>query len=254
MKKKLSQFYLLTLILSAGIFMSSGCGGDDTPVTPPTTYPTITMKSGSSYMFTNDSLNQSGTYHTAILTKDDYLAETTIGGKSCFPVKDVTYDTTLGFPVIIRSDTLYVSYDASAGKFYQYGIVKLIDSTKPPTWDLVADFSVAAGTSWTIATNDSIVINGVHLTTNVSAKVAETTTFNTTGTPVTTISCYRIEIAAAIFAGPLQAGTVYFDYYIGYASTATNPSGIVRLKLRPVNLSGLFTAAGFDRVLQTFIY
>jgi hypothetical protein len=252
MKTKLSKFYLLASILSAGIFIYAGCGSDSTTPVTPTTYPTITMTSNSVYKFTNDSLDQSGaSHHTTILTKDIFLAQTTIAGKTCFPINDIAFDTLNG--IMVRADTIYLSYDASAGKFYQYGVIKMIDSTKPPTWDLVADFSVAAGTPWTIVTNDSIIYHGVHLTTTITAKVAETTTFPTTANPPVTISCYRIEIAAAIFAIGQPFGTVYFDYYLGYASTASNPSGIVRLKLRPVNLSGIVMSDGFDRILQTFI-
>ncbi len=253
--KNLKFFSIFLIIIAATYFW--GCGDDTTPTTPGTggTGPTLNMKVGSIYSFTNDSLDTNGTIRrTQIKTTMVYAEQSTFFGQSnAFKIRTTSIDTFPAPPTIIDVDSFYVRYDG--GKFYQYGMVKLIDSNQTPTWDLVADFTVATGTEWNVTTINT-TINGVGVTANIKGKVAEQTSFTTTSNPSANINAYRVEINASLTAFSLPLGNIILDYYIGYADPSTNPSGLVRLKLRPIKLtlSGtpFYGAAGLDQVLQTY--
>lgn len=237
------------LILTAAVFYS-GCGDDSGIVDPAANAPTINMKVGSFYVFNIDSLATSGTVQgTRLKTSHTFLNQGTYFGQSnVFQIKAETKDSTI-LPVL-ASDTFYVRYDG--GKFYQYGVIQLIDPAQTPTWDLVADFTVSQGTQWTIASNISIVIGPVTATATIKGKITGEETFVTHGYGSKTINCFRSEITADISVSGFPVGTVYVDYYIGDSDPATNPAGMVRLKLRPVNLT-LYQAAGVDQKIQNFV-
>ena len=59
-------------------------------------------------------------------------------------------------------------------------------------------------------------------------------------------------IVADIIVFGFSVGKVYVDYYIGDNDPTSNPSGMVRVKLRPVNLT-VYQAAGVDQKIQNFI-
>ncbi|MBN8585957.1 MAG: hypothetical protein J0M37_12780 [Ignavibacteria bacterium] len=233
-----------------------GCGDDSTTGGNNTggSVPTINMKVGSAYSFTNDSLDTNGTVRrTQIKTTMVYAEQNTFFGQSnAFKIRTTSIDT-FPTPTIIDVDSFYVRYDG--GKFYQYGMVKLIDSTQSPNWDLVADFNVATGTEWNVTTINT-TINGIGVTANIKGKVAGQTSFNTTSNPSTSINAYKVEITAYLTALSLPIGNIVLEYYIGYADPASNPSGLVRLKLNPIKLSlsgtPFYGAAGVDQVMQTY--
>jgi hypothetical protein len=233
-----------------------GCGEDS--VTPPNnggsgSAPTLNMKVNSLYSFTNDSLDTNGTTvrPTRLRTRHSFTAQGTFFGQpNAFQILAETRDTVAN--TLVSMDTIYVRYDG--GKFYQYGMIQFIDPTQAPTWDLVADFTVSQGTQWSVATITT-VISGFTVQTVIKGKVAENTPFTTNNTGQS-INNYRIEITgeSSVFTVPI--GTTYVDYYIGYADPATNPSGMVRLKLRPVwlQLSGntIFRSAGVDQKISYY--
>src|SRR5205085_4469451 len=158
-------------------------------------------------------------------------------------------------------DTAYFSYDSTGGKFYQYGISKLINPLfGTSTWDLVGDFSVAMGNSWTVGTiNYTVNVGGTpyNFIGPLTSKVAEKTSIVTTGTGQT-VNCYRIELLAHVSAttnGITATADIYVDYYLGYASSSANPSGLLQAKLRPFNfiVSGIpVPQNGDDRKLKSF--
>ncbi|MCX7878980.1 MAG: hypothetical protein N2510_10140, partial [Ignavibacteria bacterium] len=155
-------------------------------------------------------------------------------------------------------DTVIVIWEPQNRKFYQFGAFRIINPNSQPTQDLIADFSVPTGTSWNVPVNpDSVVIGTFTIKFTVTAKVAEQTSFQTTGSSQT-VYAYRVEFKADVrLANPvIQLGSVYFDYFIGYNNNSGNPSGILRLRLRPINISfgsiPLIRQPGIDRVLQNF--
>lgn len=236
-------FFLIAVLIS----FYSGCGDDTTTNNGGNTggsTPNINMKVGSVYTFNIDSIQTNGNLDpTPYKSTYTYLAQGNFNGQSnVFQVGIVTQDSN-GGPQSL--DTFYVRYDA--GKFYQWGIIQLINPAVAPTWDLIADFNVQQGTQWTIASNVPIsYIPGA--TATVKSKVAVDTAFQTNGWGYLNVKCYRAEITADIYLGVLL-GTVYVDYFIGYANPATNPSGLVRLRLRPIT----FVPPGFsgaDQKLQ----
>jgi hypothetical protein len=260
-KKLLSV--LTCAVLLAGCIVYSGCSNDSPTSTPSSAPPTITMKPGSTFIFTYDSLTTTQTIRLRRASYDIILAQTTVAGQLCYPIFSTTHDSVT---LATAHDTTYVRYDNSAGKFYQYGIQKLINPMfQNATWDLVADFSVPQGQSWLVGNiNYSVVLGGQTYTFTgpLNAKVAEQTTIQTTGSPSKSVNCYRIELHAAVTGnttppGPLPVtADIYVDYYIGYASSATNPSGLVEVKLRPFSflVGGLPLVAepGDDRKLWDF--
>lgn len=244
-KIKLFSFFVLT----AAMVWVWGCGdsGTTTPTNPGGTAPTINMTVGSIYSFNVDSLPVSGgVTNTRLKTYNTYLSQNTFFGQSnAFQILTETRDTVLN--VSLGTDTFYVRYEG--GKFYQYGMLQLISPTIPASWDLVADFNVSMGTAYTIASNVPIVLGTITATANINGSVAADTTFNTSGWGNIGINCYRAEIVAEISISGLPIGKVYVDYYIGDADPSTNPSGMVRVKLRPVNLT-VYQAAGVDQPFQ----
>lgn len=245
-KIKLFSFFVLT----AAMVWVWGCGDDSTTGGNNTggSVPTINMKVGSFYVFNIDSLGTNGSVtHTSLKTSNTYLAQNTFFGQpNAFQILSQTKDTITN--ITLSTDTFYVRYDG--GKFYQYGVLQLISPTIPAEWDLVADFNVSQGTSYTIKDNVPItLIPGA--TANISGKIAADTTFNTHGYGNVGINCYRAEIIADIIIASFSVGKVYVDYYIGDADPSTNPSGMVRVKLRPITLP-VYTQAGVDQFLQVY--
>ncbi|MCI0449579.1 MAG: hypothetical protein L0Y79_07315 [Chlorobi bacterium] len=196
--------------------------------------PNINMQVGAVYTMNVDSIQTNGNVTgTRLKTTHTYLSQGTFFGQSnVFQIRSVTQDSA-GGPTLI--DTFYVRYEG--GKFYQYGIINLLDPNITPTWDLVADYTVAFGTQWTIAANVVTQFGTV----NIRAKVAVDTTFHTYGYGNNPVNAYRSEITADIANIPF----VYVDYFIGDADPATNPSGLVRLRLRP-----FLTFGGVDQKIQ----
>jgi hypothetical protein len=249
---------LIIIVLSS--LFTIGCGDDGETTTPNNpgggTPPNLNMKVNSFYAFTNDSLDTNGTTirNTRLRTTHSYAAQGTFFGQSnAFQIIAETKDTTTNPHTLVSKDTIYVRYDG--GKFYQYGMVQFIDPSQSPTWDLVADFTLATGTQWNIATINT-VISGFSVQTVIKGKVAENTPFTTNNTGLS-INNYRIEITGESTALGFPIGTTYVDYYIGYADPATNPSGMVRLKLRPVwlqiNGSTILRSAGVDQKISYYV-
>ncbi len=216
------------------------------------------MKPGSTFIFTYDSLTSSQTIRLNRRSHDVIWPLTTLAGQLCYPIYSITTDTVA---YTTTYDTLYVRYDSSAGKYYQYGIQKFINPMlQNATWDLVADFSVSMGTIWTVGQvnyNVTIGSNTYTFTGPLTAKVAEQTSIQTTGSPSKSVNCYRIELHASVSSGSSNVtADIYVDYYLGYSSSATNPAGIVEVKIRPFSflLSGqpFYAEPGDDRKLYDF--
>lgn len=252
--KTLSLLFLLFAFLAAIYFLS--CGNDNSVTGSSGTYPNIQMKAGSVYYYGTDSISQDGTYHkTNWRTKDSIWAATTYppsGGKNCFPIFSLTQDTTNSIPITINSQMMYISYDASSGQFYQWAIKRIFDPTQDSTWDLIADFSKSIGTSVQIFTLTNLFNNPL-LSATVFSKVAADTVITTQSG--LSVKCYRDELTANIFAGPLQVGTARIDYYIGYtpSNNASNPSGRIRFKFYPLTITGYASSIeGFDQVMRNY--
>ncbi len=239
------KFFSIILLTAAMVYVW-GCGDDTTTGNNNGggTVPTLNMQVGAIYAFNVDSLPTSGGFtQTRLKSYNTYLSQGTYFGQSnAFQILTETRDTVANSS--LGTDTFYVRYDG--GKFYQYGMLQLISPTIPASWDLVADFNVSQGTAFTIASDVDIVIGSITAKANITGKIAADTTFNTAGWGNVGINCYRSEIAAVISISGLPIGTVYVDYYIGDADPTTNPSGMVRVKLRPVNLT-VYTSAGVDQ-------
>ncbi len=252
------KFFSAFLIIAAAAFFW-GCGDSSTPTTPGPggTAPTIDMKKGSVFTFTYDTLNRNTSDTTPVrltnmTSTDTYTDTTRVGSNLIFTIRSSTDSAG-----IISIDTTLVYYDAPSGKFYQYGLTRLINPLISPTWDLVADFSLSTGTTWNLPLNpNTISISGFAITINLNAKVAEQTSFLTTSNPSRTINCYRIEFKADLTTSNIAIGSILFDYFLGYNDGITNSSGIVRLKLRPVNIGlptvPIFSNFGLDRKTNTF--
>ena len=59
-------------------------------------------------------------------------------------------------------------------------------------------------------------------------------------------------MTAAVSLSGFPVGNIILEYYIGYTPAgSSNPSGTVRLKLRPINISFL-SYPGFDQILQSW--
>jgi hypothetical protein len=242
-------------VIIAAMFVISLTGCDDSGNTPQTQTgpkPNIQFKAGSVFYYGTDSISQNGNLHpTNWRTRDDVLAETNYSGRTCFPISSVTMDTVLNLP--ITSQTLYVSYDASSGQFFQWGVKKIFDPTQTATWDMVADFSKPLGTSVALFTITNL-FNQPLLSANVTSTVMYDTTFTTTGAPGVNVSCYKVGVIADVLASSISIGKVYLDYYIGYtpSSSPSNPSGRIRVKIYPINLTGYPAGDGFDQKLNRF--
>lgn len=241
------KFFSIILLTAAMVYVW-GCGDDTTTGNNNNgggTAPTLNMQAGSLYIFNVDSLPVAGgpPVNTHLKSYNTYLTPVTFQGKAnAFPIVSETRDTVANISLGI--DTFYVCYES--GKFYQYGMLQLISPTITASWDLVADFNVSQGTLFNIASNVPIVLGSITATANITGKIASDTTFNTAGWGNVGINCFRSEIAAVISVSGLPIGTVYVDYFIGDADPATNPSGMVRVKLNPFNILS-FTQAGIDQ-------
>lgn len=252
MKNIRSIFTLLIVIAAAFLW---GCGDDSTTGgTPPGgTPPVIDMKVNSYYAFTNDSLDTNGTTirHTKLMTFQTFLSKGIYEGQpDAFQIRSETRDTVAN--TLVGLDTFYVRYDGT--RFYQHGLLQLIDPTQVAKWDLVADFSKAMNEQWDVATINTTV-GGFAVTAVVKGKIAEQTPFISNNTGLS-INNYRIEIEAAVSNVAGSFGSIFVDYYIGYSDPATNPAGMVRVKLRPIKLSLLgipvYSAAGVDNKIETY--
>ena len=244
------HYFTVFLIFTAALFYS-GCGSDTTTNNNTTggTPPAINMKVGAFYTFNIDSIQTNGNITgTRLKTSHTYLSEGTYFGQpNSFAVRSVTKDSTIAIPLAI--DTFYVRYDG--GKFYQYGVLQMISPSFPASWDLVADFTVSSGTQWTIATGVPFTIGVLTGTANITGKIAVDTTFHTFGYGQKSVNAYRSEIVAELFVSTFSVGKIYVDYFIGDSDPATNPPGLVRLRLNPINITG-YQAAGFEQKIQTF--
>lgn len=242
--------YAISAIIIAGIMIYSGCGGDDS-TTPTTSYPTINMTQGSVYFYNNDT---GGSIPTSFRTKDSVLSTSaSIGGQICIAISDSTMDTLGGLNVPISGSTQYVYYDGAGGKFYQWGVLNIflnyLNTSVTPKWDVVADFSVTSGNSWTIESNDTVTVNGSKFLVTLSGVNKGTTTNNTTDGTIA-VNCYHIEITAAIslLVGGVPLGNATYEYYLGYASSASNPSGLMKLLVNPVHIAGFGSTGGFRNI------
>lgn len=250
----MKKFRILTLLLFAAIFAAlllTSCGEDTTTSGnngTPSTLPNINMKVGSVYTFTVDSIQTNGSITpTRIKTIHTYLSQGTFFDSSnVFQVRVLTEDSVTHIP--IAQDTFYVRYES--GKFYQYGVIQMLDPSITATWDLIADFNVSQGTQWTIASNVTIHLGSTTFTANIKSKVAADTSFSTYGWGNVNVHSYRAEVTADIFLGGTPIGTVYVDYFIGDDNPPSNPPGLVRLRLRPVSFLGFYNAAGADQKMQ----
>lgn len=245
------KFFSIFLLAAAMVYVW-GCGDDSTTGGNNNnggTVPTLNMRVGSFYVFNIDSLSTSGgVSHTSLKTSNTYLSQGTFFTQpNAFQIMSQTKDTIS--QAILSTDTFYVRYEG--GKFYQYGVLQLISPTIPAAWDLVADFNVAQGSSYDIALGVPIsLIPGASA--NITGKIAADTTFNTHGYGNVGINCYRAEIVADIIIGGFSVGKVYVDYFIGDADPATNPSGMVRVRLRPITLP-VYSQSGVDQFLQIYV-
>lgn len=251
--KNLKFFSALLIIAAAAYFW--GCGDDSTNPTTGGDKPNIDFKTGSAFTFTFDTLsrvNGSSVRLSQMTAKDSIEASFPVGSNTAYRI--VSRTDSAGN---ISFDTALVYYDANAGKLYQYGLSRIINPNATANWDLVGDFSLANGTSWNIPLNpDSVIINGFAVKISLSAKVTGSTSFQTTGTPTRDIHCYQIEFKADLTYSSLPVGSIYFDYFVGYNNGTSNTSGIVRLRLNPVNIgippSLVISNFGLDKKTATY--
>lgn len=236
-------------------FIFSSCGEDSTqnPPPPSNTYLDIDIRPGAIYTYTYDTIDQNNISHRINRnSRDSVITTTVIGNSRTSAIRSVTTGD------LSSIDTIIVIWDPQSRKFYQFGAFRIINPNSQPTQDLIADFSVPMGTSWNVPVNpDSLIIGAFTIKFSVSAKVAEQTSFNTTVSGQT-VYAYRVEFKADVrLANPIiQLGSIYFDYYIGYKNNSGNPSGILRLRLRPINITfgsiTLIRWSGLDRILSGF--
>ena len=250
MKLKNLSFVLFPLMLLSAVFIAGCDDSGVTPENPPAgSYPDIQFKPGAVYYFNTDTISQSGTYYRLRWrTTETIQAQTTFNGRTCYPVNSITQDT--GIPIItIRSSTDYYSYSQTEGKFYQWGAKKLIDTNQVASWDLVADFTQPLGTEIALYTISNLFGQPL-LSANVKSRVIIDTVVVTIASGVT-VNCYRVSLRAEIVLSGIPLGNAYIDYYIGYASSSTNPSGRVRTKFYPLNLT-VARVSGVDQRLNRF--
>lgn len=252
--KKIKFFSFL--ILAAAMVYVYGCGDDAVNNNTGGTgsVPNIDFKTGSGFTFTFDTLsrvNGTSVRLTNMTSRDSIETSFPVGSNTAYRI--VSRTDSAG---IISYDTALVYYEASVGKLYQYGLSRIISPTANPNWDLVGDFSISQGTSWNVPLNpDSIVINGLIVKIVLSAKVVGATTFQTTGSPTRDVHCYQIEFKADLTTSGLPIGSIFFDYFVGYNNGSSNTSGLVRLRLNPVNIGFppvVFSNFGVDKKTATF--
>jgi hypothetical protein len=268
---KTKNIFLLTALLFAFLLVTTyeGCGSDTTGPPPSAGgfKPTLRMKIGSTFQYTNDTIKPPPPYtteRTNMVTNDTVKLITNYNGKDAYGIISHTTNR----PTVMY----YVSYDSSNGVLYQWGITNLINPSQSPSWDVVANFGAARGSSWVIGQiNDTLILpspyGSVPISGPLSGKVADSTFIITTSTTTPdTIHCYRIElnanISGTVVVGAIQvtfSATIYVDYYLGYYSSQfpNNPSGLVRLTLHPFNITtspNIITIqeGGYDRILQSF--
>ncbi|MGH2575059.1 MAG: hypothetical protein ACRDFC_05090 [Ignavibacteria bacterium] len=260
MKKRKTSILLLATVIITALFYYS-CSEDTTTGTSTSTgnlepYPFINLRVGALYNYNNDSLTATDSIRTDVVTRAAITANIPYFGKNAFRIIGVSFDTFPPPPQIISIDTVYVSSDSVAKKFYQFGITKILDSAEEGSWDVIADFSVPLGQQYQIAI-DTAQIGTFGIIANIKGTVIGSTSVNTTSFPPVAILCYRIEIRVDLttLIGGIPIGTAYVDYYLGYTpqSSPTNPSGLVKLKLRPFTVTGLGPVPGFNQQLQSFI-
>jgi hypothetical protein len=260
--KKISLTVIISLSL---IFIFQSCSDDVTNTNNGGTtggggwHPTLNFQVGQQFVYTLDSLTPSGVpvrKRTRSTNTINAQINYPPGGPLCYPVTGLTFDTATGQTT---PEAYWFRYDQTEGKYYQYGIRQLINISQPASWDVVANFDAARGTSYFIGDIDYTItvpgIGTVRFTGPLNGKVADSTTITTTGAPVHSVSCYRIEMTASI-SGSTIAGTVtanvIIDYYLGW----NDPVGLVELKLRPFSFTvagipGIAPQPGFDRKLYT---
>jgi len=249
----------MVALITASIFWS--CSEDTTTSAPPADQcgknvrPNIDIKVGQVHRYTNDSLTASGPpSRTRIVTTDSVLRKGTFFGRNnVVQVSSISRDTVN--QVIYDRDTIYAQYDDGAAVFWQYGLVKLIDSTQTPEWNKVADFSVPFCTPYQIA-NFNTTIGVITFNVDLKGQVDQETSVQTTGSPGQSILCYRIKMTAAVTIPgppPIPVTNIYIYYYLGYSpvSPSGNPSGMVRLRTEPFSIYSQ-PYPGFDRTLQRF--
>lgn len=270
MKQIIYTAIFISILINSIVFIS--CSEDPTTSTttpPPPQYggiPTIRLRTGANYKYTNDSLiNTQGnitTQRTRTGTSDVIQPMITVSDSLCFPIISISTDTANN---LTSQDTAYILYDSTRGLLYQYGISQLINPSQQPKWDLIADFSIPRNTTWQIGTiNYSLVIPNIgtiNFTGPLNGRVTDSTVVQTTsGTPVT-YPAFKTEISTNIsglsFFGTITA-TVILDYYIGYNHpTAQSAPGILRIRLNPfsfnLNSIPILYMHGYDRILQTYI-
>jgi hypothetical protein len=248
MKNKIYFFTISFLISSALTLYLYSCN-DSGVETPATEIPKFTFVTGSSFKYANDSINQAGTsFPTDIETRDTNIGINSVAGFNAVTIKSRSYQYSIP---VTPEDTTYIRYDSTAGKFYQYGIMVIIDSNKTKTWNLVADFSLPYGQEWMIDTT-TVYFAGTPINITLFGKVTGQTTIMTRSVPSVSISSYHIELRADMKSYGLGVGTAYIDYYIGYVG-GTNAC-LAELKLRPFVISGgVFKQNGGDRILSTFV-
>lgn len=248
MKIKFNRIIVLPVLLLIFSAYFISCGDDSTSSNSQTGKPDIQFKPGAVYTFKNDSISQNGTYNsTNWITKDSIMASTTYNGKTSFPVNSVTKSGI----VVIRQSIDYYSYTQSEGIFYQWGARNIIDPNQAATWDEVADFTKSRGTEVSLYTITNL-FNQPTLSANVYSKVV----VDTTAPLLSSVKCYRVSVRAEVFASSVSLGNVYVDYYIGYASSSSNPSGRVGTHIYPVNIGvpGIYTLQydGADQRLTAY--
>jgi len=257
MKNKKLFFKILFLLTGFLAVFYPGCGEDDIINNNGTDgggwHPNLTFLVGQNIVYTNDSITPSGTYiRKRRGTQMTINAQTTIGGELCYPFIGNTHDTVTNQNI---PEAYFLRYDQGEGKYYQYGIRKLINPGQPDSWDLVGNFDLARGTSYLVGNiNYTITIPGIGTVTfdgPLNGRIADSTTITSTGTPPQVISCYRIEMTASI-SGTSPIGVVsaniIMDYYLGYST----PTGIVEIKIRPFSFTvggipGVAAQPGYDR-------
>jgi hypothetical protein len=263
MKQKNVLKSAIMFALAAAFVIYSGCGDDNTTNnnngggSGGGYHPTLNFSVGQSFTYTWDTLYPNNTVIRKRWSSVDVVqAQTTIGGQQGYPFAGALYDSTV-MPIIPKPELYYVRYDQSAGKYYQYGLQALINSGSPLTWDLVADFDAARGSTYTIASvNYSIpvpTIGTINFTGPLTGKV-DSTSIQSTNNPPATVQCYHVEMLADLSgpAGNLTASAkIYVDYFIG----CINPIGMVEFKTRPfdfkLNGSTVNSQGGYDRKLKS---
>ncbi|MBE2217246.1 MAG: hypothetical protein IAE90_03520 [Ignavibacteria bacterium] len=253
--KNIRSIFTLLIVFAAAFLW--GCGDDSTTSGNPPggDKPNIEFKTGSGFTFTFDTLsrtNGTSVRLNQMTSKDSIETSFPIGSNTAFRI--VSRTDSAGF---ISFDTALVYYDANGGKLYQYGLSRLINPTANPNWDLVGDFSLSNGTSWSVPLNpDTVLINGFSIKVALSAKVVGPTTFQTTGSPTRDVHCYQIEFKADLTYSTLPVGSIFFDYFVGYNNGSSNTSGLVRLRLNPINIgippSLVVSNYGLDKKTSTF--